>query len=139
MRRFTPRVVTAAWALAGVRASRSYSTAGKVKVNITTQDGTACDFEAPVGVSLMEAIRDIAGLEMEGACGGCASCSTCHVYVSEGWAKKLLPASDKEEDTLDKAFDAKENSRLACQITLKPEVDGIEVALPASVNNLLMM
>ncbi|CAM42698.1 ferredoxin, 2fe-2s-like protein [Leishmania braziliensis MHOM/BR/75/M2904] len=116
----------------------SYSTPGKVKVCVKTQDGTLCDFEAPAGMSLMHAIRDVAKLEMDGACDGCAQCSTCHVYLSKSCFKKLGKLSEQEQDILDKALDLKDTSRLACQIILTPDMSGLEVALPRSVTNLLL-
>lgn len=119
-------------------ARRPYSTPGKVKVHVTTQDGTATEFEAPVGVNLMTAVRDVAQLEMEGACDGCMVCSTCHVYLSEAWYKKVPEADDDELDVLDKALDVKDTSRLACQINLTADMDGLELTLPKTVANLMM-
>ncbi|KAK7201516.1 ferredoxin, 2fe-2s-like protein [Novymonas esmeraldas] len=117
---------------------RHYSTPGKVRVRVTTQDGTPIDFDAPAGVSLMHAIRDVAQLEMDGACDGCMQCSTCHVYLSEASFAKLGEPSEQEQDILDKALDLAETSRLACQITLTSTIDGLEVRLPKSVTNLLL-
>jgi 2Fe-2S ferredoxin len=54
------------------------------------------------------------GIEIDHACGGVCACSTCHVYVKQGLGD-LAPASDREEDIMDKAFDVKPNSRLGCQ------------------------
>jgi 2Fe-2S ferredoxin len=48
------------------------------------------------------------------------ACSTCHVYVEEG-ADLLTPASEDEEDILDKAFDVKMTSRLGCQSKLQKD------------------
>jgi 2Fe-2S ferredoxin len=48
------------------------------------------------------------------ACGGNCACSTCHVYVRQGF-DSLADMSDTEEDILDKAFDVKAQSRLGCQ------------------------
>ncbi|KPA74455.1 putative mitochondrial Adrenodoxin-like protein [Leptomonas pyrrhocoris] len=118
--------------------ARLYSTPGKVKVVVKTQDGTSLDFEAPTGMSLMHALRDVAMLEVEGACDGCMQCSTCHVYLSAEYYKKLKEPAEQEQDVLDKALDVKDTSRLACQIPLTPEIDGIELALPTRVVNLLM-
>lgn len=115
-----------------------YSTTGKVKICVKTADGTSCDFDAPTGMSLMHAIRDVAKLDMDGACDGCMQCSTCHVYLTEAGFKTLGEPSEQEQDVLDKALDLKETSRLACQITVTPEMDGLEVQLPKSVTNLLM-
>jgi 2Fe-2S ferredoxin len=36
-----------------------------------------------------------------------------------------------EEDMLDFAFDVREQSRLSCQIKIKPELDGLIVRIPA--------
>ncbi|KPI88078.1 Adrenodoxin-like protein [Leptomonas seymouri] len=138
MRRFISYYATCTAATVFGSSTRLYGAPGKVKVALKTQDGSTVEFETPTGTSLMHAIRDVAMLEMEGACDGCMQCSTCHVYVSEAFYKKIGGPSEQEQDVLDKALDLKDTSRLACQIPLTPEVDGIEVELPKSVVNLLM-
>jgi len=67
----------------------------------------------PVGTSILEASNK-AHAQVGSACGGVCACSTCHVYVKQGLAD-LSPASDREEDIMDKAFDVKPSSRLGCQ------------------------
>ncbi|MFN5903284.1 MAG: 2Fe-2S ferredoxin, partial [Novosphingobium sp.] len=57
-------------------------------------------------------------------------CSTCHVIVAPDWFGKLPRASEDEEDMLDLAAGVARTSRLACQITLTAELDGIEVRIP---------
>ncbi|MGO8777588.1 MAG: 2Fe-2S ferredoxin, partial [Rhodomicrobium sp.] len=42
--------------------------------------------------------------------------------------------SPMEEDMLDFAFDVRPNSRLSCQIRLKPEMDGLIVRIPEHQN-----
>src|SRR5262249_62391959 len=54
------------------------------------------------------------------ACGGVCACSTCHVYVKQG-LEVLSPASDREEDIMDKAFDVKASSRLGCQSKIQAD------------------
>jgi ferredoxin, 2Fe-2S len=71
------------------------------------------EIEVPVGTSILEASQK-ARAQVGSACGGVCACSTCHVYVKEGLAI-LEPASDREEDIMDKAFDVRANSRLGCQ------------------------
>ena len=71
------------------------------------------EIEVPVGTSILEASNK-AGAQVGSACGGVCGCSTCHVYVKQGLAD-LSPASEREEDIMDKAFDVKANSRLGCQ------------------------
>ena len=63
-------------------------------------------------------------------CGGMALCATCHVKVEEGM-NALNEPGDDEMDQLDVLPNAEFNSRLACQLRLKPEMDGISVRLAA--------
>jgi ferredoxin, 2Fe-2S len=60
------------------------------------------------------------GIELEHTCGGVCACSTCHVYVKEGF-DALSEQTEREEDILDKAFDVKASSRLGCQSKLEEE------------------
>jgi len=73
----------------------------------------AIEVEVPVGTSILDAAR-AAGAQVGSACGGVCACSTCHVYVKQG-GEALPPASDREEDIMDKAFDVRPTSRLGCQ------------------------
>ena len=54
------------------------------------------------------------------ACGGNCACSTCHVYVKEGY-DSLSEQQEAEEDILDKAFDVRPTSRLSCQSKIGSE------------------
>jgi 2Fe-2S ferredoxin len=45
------------------------------------------------------------------------ACTTCHVIVREGLSS-LVPATDDEDDMLDKAWGLTSQSRLSCQIKL---------------------
>jgi 2Fe-2S ferredoxin len=77
------------------------------------------EVEVPVGTTLLEAARKC-DAQVGSACGGVCACSTCHVYVKEG-LQDLPPPSDREEDIMDKAFDVRATSRLACQSKLLKE------------------
>ena len=84
------------------------------------------------GITVMEAGRD-ANLGIEGTCGGCLSCATCHVIINPAWfAKTGLPSED-EADMLDLAFGLSETSRLGCQIEMSDELDGLKVAIPDDI------
>jgi ferredoxin len=74
------------------------------------------EIEVPAGTTILEAARKC-GAQVGSACGGVCACSTCHVYVREG-LESLPPASEREEDIMDKAFDVQSNSRLGCQSAL---------------------
>ena len=71
------------------------------------------EIEVPIGTTILEASQR-AHAQVGSACGGVCACSTCHVYVKQGLAD-LSPASDREEDIMDKAFDVRSTSRLGCQ------------------------
>ncbi|CCW69626.1 unnamed protein product [Phytomonas sp. Hart1] len=87
--------------------------------------------QAPVGMTLMEAIRDIAKLDIEASCDGCCACSTCHViFTTETYVKLREPPTEEELDMLDLAPSATKSSRLSCQVRLTEEMDGIEVSIP---------
>ena len=49
--------------------------------------------------------------------------------MTDGWFEKLPPRSDAEIDMLDMALAVEPNSRLSCQITCAPKLDGIAVTV----------
>ena len=71
------------------------------------------EIEVPAGTDLREAAK-LVNAPQGDACGGKCACSTCHVYVVCG-KQFLAAAEEEEEDTLDKGFDVRVNSRLGCQ------------------------
>jgi 2Fe-2S ferredoxin len=108
---------------------------GNLKVTMTDVNGVTKTIEGvDEGASLMELGKrnDIAGIM--GDCGGGCACATCHVYVDQDWFEKVGEPDDIEFAMLDMVADVmKPNSRLGCQIKMKPELDGISVTVaPAS-------
>src|SRR5215468_8241614 len=59
--------------------------------------------EVVKGTSILTAAKK-AGAQVGYACGGVCACSTCHVYVKQGF-DSLSEQQEREEDILDKAFD----------------------------------
>lgn len=101
-----------------------------VKINVTDRAGVQQEYEVRPGEPLMYILRDTLGLPVEGICGGCASCGTCHVYVDPAWIDRLDPIRGNEEDMLESLRHYKaDSSRLTCQITLVPELDGLTFTL----------
>ena len=100
------------------------------KLTYIAFDGTEFAVEAENGSTVMEnAIRNaVPGIEAE--CGGACACATCHVYVDEAWTDVVGEPEAMEEDMLDFAYDVRPNSRLSCQIKVKPELDGLVVRIP---------
>lgn len=84
---------------------------------------------AQPGLTVMEALR-AAGLPVKAACGGSLACATCHVIVAEKDFDRVGPPSEDEEDMLDQGFDVTRTSRLACQIRITPELDGLTLRIP---------
>lgn len=95
---------------------------------VEDRDGHEHKLEGLDGWRVMEVIRDW-GLSIKAECGGACACATCHVYVDPEWVGRLAPPSDEEIDMLDGAFFVEPNSRLACQILMTPETDGLRVKL----------
>jgi 2Fe-2S ferredoxin len=77
------------------------------------------EVEVAVGTTFLEAARN-SGAQVGSACGGVCACSTCHVYVREGF-DDLSEARDREEDIMDKAFDVRPTSRLGCQAKMQAD------------------
>jgi 2Fe-2S ferredoxin len=106
------------------------------KMIFVERDGTRREVDAPVGLSVLE-IAHKHGIDLEGACEGSLACSTCHVVVDPEWVELLKEATEDEEDMLDLAFGLTQTSRLGCQIIMSEELDGLVVALPAGVRNMM--
>ena len=101
------------------------------KITFIEKNGVPREVDAPNGLSIME-ISHKHGIDIEGACGGCLACATCHVIVKPEWFDRLPEKLEGEEDMLDLAFDLKKTSRLGCQILMNEELDGLVVALPGA-------
>jgi 2Fe-2S ferredoxin len=71
------------------------------------------ELEVELGLTLLEA-AELAGAPVGSLCGGVAGCASCHVRIEQG-AEHLSVPDESEEDGLDRVFDAREGSRLACQ------------------------
>lgn len=103
-----------------------------ITINYIQHDGTKHTVQVESGSSLMKGamLNNVPGIIAE--CGGACACATCHVYIPSAWQSQLPTALATETDMLECANEIRDNSRLACQITLTPELDGIEVHLPSS-------
>jgi len=99
------------------------------KLVVVTRDGEESVFDADVGLSVMEVIRDNGVDELLALCGGCCSCATCHVYVDPAFAAILPQMSEDENDLLDSSDHRNERSRLSCQLAMTAELDGLTVTI----------
>jgi 2Fe-2S ferredoxin len=69
--------------------------------------------EATPGTSICDTLLDN-HIDIEHACEKSCACTTCHVIVREGF-DELEPATEREDDLLDKAWGLELTSRLSCQ------------------------
>ncbi len=81
--------------------------------------------EARPGASICDTLLEN-HIEIEHACEKSCACTTCHVIVRGGF-DSLDPATEKEDDLLDKAWGLELTSRLSCQARMKDEPVTIEI------------
>ena len=102
------------------------------KITYIEHDGTEHPVEVPVGRSVMQGAVDnnVPGIDAD--CGGECACATCHVYIDAAWLDRvgLPPAASQEASMLSFAAVTQPDSRLSCQISVVPELDGLIVRMP---------
>lgn len=99
------------------------------RIIATDRDGSVKEFDAETGMSLMEALRDTAGLDIAAICGGSCSCATCHVYIPTEWSDRLPRQQPDELELIEFMPAFRDTSRLSCQIAVTEELAGLEVEL----------
>lgn len=101
-------------------------------VTFLSPDGEARAIEAEPGEILLHLALANAIEGIIGECGGALACGTCHVYVDERFSHLLPPAHPEERALVDFASEPKPTSRLCCQISMAPELDGLVLAIAKS-------
>ena len=88
--------------------------------------------DVPQEHSVMEGAinNSIPGIDAD--CGGQCACATCHVYVDSAWLERTGSPNPTEQSMLEFTDGMTPQSRLACQIKVGPELDGLIVRLPKS-------
>ncbi len=96
-------------------------------------DGREIPVVVKSGTSARDAAVDNSVPGIDGDCGGCCACATCHVYVDGAWIGKTgrAAADGMEASLLQFAEGASDASRLACQIAVTDDLDGLVLRLPA--------
>ena len=103
-----------------------------ITVYVEDAAGTRNPIEVPtdMNLSLMEVLK-AAEYGVQATCGGMALCATCHVEVLEG--DDFMEPTDAELDILDTLPEVEDASRLACQMRLTDEMDGLVVRILADL------
>ena len=99
--------------------------AGGLALTVRTPRGVRT-IEGVVGETLLSALRRAAA-PIRSVCGGVASCGTCRVAPDGMWRARLAPPGRTEARLLRCLADAGPHDRLACQLILAPDLDGLAV------------
>jgi 2Fe-2S ferredoxin len=95
------------------------------RVTFIEADGTRREIEAKLGEPLMIAARNLGIRGIIAECGGSAMCATCHCYLVEAPNGPLPAPLPDEQDTIEfNANEPRATSRLTCQITVTPALEG---------------
>lgn len=96
------------------------------RIVFRTPGGTVVPVEAADGSLMQAAVRNgVDGIDAD--CGGVCSCATCHVHVAPEWMERVGPPGPVEKTLLELEDKAHERSRLACQIRISDQLDGLAV------------
>ena len=75
-----------------------------MSVTFLDRDGDEYTVQAKIGDTLLEVAKEF-DIDVEGACEGTLSCSTCHLVVDPEWYDKIPdPLTEEEQDMLDLAY-----------------------------------
>ena len=100
------------------------------KVTYIDKNGQQYVVDVNKGVNLMQAAVDNMVPGILGDCGGACACATCHVFVDPAWTDRAGKPSEIEAELIDGLLETKPSSRLACQISMSDDLDGIVLHLP---------
>jgi 2Fe-2S ferredoxin len=100
-----------------------------IQIFIEQSNGEINSLLAPteMGLSLMEFLK-ANEYNILATCGGMALCATCHVSVLTGF-DALSPISDDEYAILDTLPGITDTSRLACQLKLSKNMNGMHIKI----------
>ncbi len=100
----------------------------EINITIIERNNISRSISGPddMNLNLMELMK-VHELPVEGTCGGMALCASCHVYVKTD--HELPEMSNDEQTMLDESWHTKENSRLACQLPIHANINGLKVEL----------
>lgn len=91
------------------------------------KDGTQKSVSFEEGQTILQ-VAEKNGIRLNSNCEGFGVCGGCHVKI-ENLSDKMPEISDKEDDALDRVSGIDRSSRLACQVILNSDLDGLIVKL----------
>jgi 2Fe-2S ferredoxin len=99
-----------------------------MRLIVVDRDGVEHAVESLPRGTLMEALREL-DYGVAAICGGMCSCATCHIYVDSDWAPRVPLQQGDESALLSELHHRRETSRLACQIPMRADLEGLRVTL----------
>ena len=96
-----------------------------LKLNVRLGQGETVTCDAMAGMRLLDLLR-ASSIPIKAECGGACVCATCHIKIPDKWFDLIPEASNEELHKLDEIPGAEDNSRLACQIEMTKQLDGLE-------------
>jgi len=100
-----------------------------IKIIVEDRGGDVQELEIPEGINLnlMETLKAFE-YDMRATCGGMALCADCHCKVVDG-GDNLPGPEEAELITLDTRPDATATSRLACQLRVNENINGLRIKI----------
>ncbi len=98
-----------------------------MQITFILKDGTEKSVDFEEGQTILQ-VAERNNIPLRRGCEGFGICGGCHVII-ENLADKLPEISDAENDGLDKAKNVSLKSRLACQVILNANLNGLRVKL----------
>ena len=103
-----------------------------VRITYIEFNGREHVVDAAPGMSVMEGAKSNAVPGIDADCGGACSCGTCHIHIDPAWHARVGERNALEEATIEFASGVEADSRLACQIQITDELEGLIVRMPES-------
>jgi 2Fe-2S ferredoxin len=101
------------------------------QITYVLANGAPRAIDVAVGANVMRTAieHDVPGIVAE--CGGACACATCHVYVDPQFLPQLSLMNEIEDEMLESTVsERRRESRLSCQLVMKPGLDALRVTIP---------
>lgn len=97
-------------------------------LEVEERDGRVRHLMVLEGWTLQQIMKD-QDVEFDPVCGGACECARCHIYVDPERLGELTPIYQDERLKLEGLVNLEDNSRLACRVLWKPELNGLRVTV----------
>ncbi|WP_068547199.1 2Fe-2S iron-sulfur cluster-binding protein [Thalassotalea crassostreae] len=100
-----------------------------IKITFIEADGSEKVVNAEAGLSLMVAAVENNVKGIQAICNGCCSCGTCLVSIENRFIAHTSTKYSGEEQVLSKLNKQQPQHRLACQVIVKEDLNGMKVSV----------